>query len=262
MRKNALKQMLAGGGQAVNGWAAVPNSFLTEIYAAQGWDSVTIDMQHGAPDLNDVIPMLQAINLAGPTAMVRVPWNEPSIIMRVLDAGAYGIVCPMINTKKEAEAFVSAGRYPPLGARSNGPFRAVQYAGADYQPNANDEILLFAMIETREALANLDDILSVKGLDGTYVGPTDLALSLGKPATLDPIDKEVLAAMKTIVDKTRKAGKIAGAHTDGPKATAKRFAEGYQFCTLLNDVRVLANAANAWVREVKGMAKGEASKSY
>jgi 4-hydroxy-2-oxoheptanedioate aldolase len=262
MRKNALKKFLAEGGKGVNGWVAVPNGFQAEAYAAQGWDSVTIDMQHGAADINDIVPLLQAINLAGPTAMVRVPWNEPGSIMRVLDAGAYGIICPMINSKAEAEAFVSAGRYPPLGARSNGPFRASQYAGADYVKEANDEILLFAMIETREALQSLDAILNVPGLDGTYVGPSDLSLSFGKPAVLDPSDKDVLEAMATIAKKTRDAGKIAGAHTDGPATAKKRFAEGYQFCTLLNDVRLLANAASAWVREVKGMAKGEASKSY
>ena len=262
MRKNAFKEFLVKGGQGVNGWIAVPNGFQAETYAAQGWDSVTIDMQHGAPDINDLVGLLQAINLAGPTTMVRVPWNEPSVIMRALDAGAYGVICPMVNTKAEAEALVAAGRYPPLGGRSNGPFRASQYAGADYVKEANNEILLFAMIETREAMKNLDAILSVPGLDGTYVGPSDLSLSYGKPAVLDPSDKEVLEAMATIAKKTRAAGKIAGAHSDGPKTAAKRFAEGYQFCTLLNDVRLLANAANAWVREAKGLAKGEASKSY
>ena len=262
MRKNELKKRLAEGVQALNGWIAVPNSFQAEVYASCGWDSVTIDMQHGAPDINDIVPLLQAIQLNDVTAMVRVPWNEPSAIMRVLDAGAYGVICPMINTKQEAEAFVSSGRYPPLGARSNGPFRASQYAGADYQSKANDEILLFAMIETREAMSNLDAILSVEGLDGVYVGPTDLALSLGKPATLDPTDKEVLAAMKTIVDKTRQAGKIAGAHTDGPKTAHKRFAEGYQFTTLINDIRLLAVAAQNAVLEARGQAKAEASKSY
>ena len=243
MKKNELKKKLAAGVQALNGWIAIPNSYAAEVYASSGWDSVTIDMQHGASDINDLIPLLQAIELNHVATMVRVPWNEPSAIMRVLDAGAYGIICPMINTKAEAEAFVSAGRYPPLGARSNGPFRATQVAGADYQVHANDEILLFAMIETRDAMTNLDAILSVKGLDGVYVGPTDLALSLGKPATLDPTDAEVLSAMKTIVTKAKAAGKIAGSHTDGPKTAHKRFADGYQFCTLLNDIRVLAVAA-------------------
>ena len=118
------------------------------------------------------------------------------------------------------------------------------------------------MIETREAMKNLEAILKVEGLDGVYVGPTDLALSLGKPATLDPTDEEVVEAIAKIARKARKAGKITGVHTDGPKTAAKRFAQGYQFCTLLNDVRLLANAANAWIREARGQAKGEASKSY
>ncbi len=262
MRKNELKKRLAGGVKGVNGWIAVPNSYQAEVFASCGWDSVTIDMQHGAPDVNDLVSLLQAIQINDVTAMVRVPWNEPSVIMRALDAGAYGIICPMINTKAEAEAFVSAGRYPPHGARSNGPFRASQYAGSDYQSNANDEILLFAMIETKEALANLDSILAVKGLDGVYVGPTDLALSLGKPATLDPTDAEVLAAMKTIVDKTRKAGKIAGAHTDSAKTALKRYADGYHYATLINDVRLLATAATNAVNEARGKGAKEGSKSY
>ena len=262
MRRNELKKRLVDGVQALNGWIAVPNSYQAEVFASCGWDSVTIDMQHGAPDVNDLVSLLQAIQINDVTAMVRVPWNEPSVIMRALDAGAYGIICPMINTKAEAEAFVSAGRYPPMGARSNGPFRASQFAGADYQSKANDEILLFAMIETREAMDNLDAILKVKGLDGVYLGPTDLALSLGKPATLDPTDKEVLAAMKTIVTKARKAGKFAGAHTNGPKTAHKRFAEGYHFTTLFNDIRILADAALSSVNEARGKGKADASKSY
>ena len=262
MRKNELKKRMADGVQALNGWIAVPNSFQAEVYASCGWDSVTVDMQHGAADINDLIGLLQAIQINNVTAMVRVPWNEPSVIMRALDAGAYGIICPMVNTKAEAEAFVSAGRYPPLGARSNGPFRASQFAGADYQPHANEEVQLFAMIETREAMKNLDAILKVKGLDGVYVGPTDLALSMGKPATLDPVDAEVVEAMKTIATKTRAAGKIAGAHTDGPKTAHKRFADGYHFATLLNDVRVLAMGATNWIREARGEKKVAASKSY
>lgn len=262
MRHNELKKRLQKGVQALNGWIAVPNSFQAEVFASAGWDSVTIDMQHGAPDLNDVVPLLQAIQLNDVTGMVRVPWNEPSVIMRVLDAGAMGIICPMVNTKAEAEALVSAGRYPPLGARSNGPFRATQAYGADYQAHANDEVLIFAMIETAEAMDNLDAILSVKGLDGVYVGPTDLALSLGKPATLDPSDKDVLKAMKTIVDKAKKAGKLAGSHTDGAKTAIKRFADGYHFATLFNDIRLLAMMAQNQVREARGQAKAEAAKSY
>lgn len=262
MRPNALKKLLAEGKTAVNGWVGIPSSFSTEIYAAQGWDSVTLDMQHGALDFNDVVPLLQAIAAVGPTPMARVPWNEPGVIQKVLDAGAYGIICPMINTKAEAQALVAAGRYPPVGSRSFGPFRAAQYGGADYWQHANDEVLLLAMIETRKAVDNLDEILSVPGLSGVYVGPGDLSLSLGKAPTLDPTDSEVLAAMTTIAKKTRAKGLITGVHTDGPKTALKRFSEGYQFSTLLNDVRLLAAGASAMVREVKGQAQAAAAKTY
>jgi 4-hydroxy-2-oxoheptanedioate aldolase len=262
MRKNALKRLLAEGRRGLNGWIAIPNSLAAEVYAAQGWDSVTIDMQHGAPDISDMIPLLQAICQSDVTPMVRVPWNEPSHLMRVLDAGAYGIICPMVNSKAEAQAFVSAGRYPPLGVRSAGPFRASQYAGADYIEHANDEILLLAMIETRQSIDNLDSILSVEGLDGVYVGPSDLALSLGKPATLDPTNEEVLEAIAMIARKARAKGLVTGVHTDGPKTAAKRYAEGYQFCTLFNDLRLLAMAAQQVVREARGQAAAAQEKTY
>ena len=262
MRPNALKKKIADGTRAVGGWVAIPNAFSTEIYAAQGWDSVTIDMQHGASDINDVVPMLQAIQSGGDaTPLVRVPWNDPAHIMRVLDAGAMGIICPMINTRAEAEALVRSGRYPPMGERSFGPFRAAQY-GADYWQKANEEVLLFAMIETRQAVANLDEILSVKGINGVYVGPSDLSLSLGKPPTLDPTDKEVLAAIDTIVKTTRKKGLIAGVHTDGPATAIRRFEAGFQMCTILNDVRLMAVAAQQAVNEVRGKGPAAKAKTY
>jgi len=262
MKHNALKKKFADGVPVVGGWAGIPNAFSTEIYAAQGWDSVTIDMQHGAGNINDAVPMLVAIQSAGDaTPLVRVPWNDPGHIMRVLDAGAMGIICPMINSKEEAEALVRSGRYPPMGERSFGPFRAAQY-GADYWQKANDEILLFAMIETRQAVNNLEEILSVKGVSGVYVGPSDLSLSLGKPPTLDPTDKEVLAAIDTIVKTTRKKGLIAGVHTDGPATALRRFEAGFQMCTILNDVRLLAVAAANAINEVRGKAPAAKAKTY
>jgi 4-hydroxy-2-oxoheptanedioate aldolase len=263
MRPNALKKKIADGVRCLGGWAAIPSGFAVEIYAAQGWDYVTLDMQHGSIDLKDVVPMLQAINAGSDaTPMVRVPWNDPAYIMRALDAGAYGIVCPMINTRAEAEALVRAGRYPPMGERSNGPFRAAQYGGADYGQHANDEVLLFAMIETRQAVGNLPEILSVKGLNGVYIGPSDLSLSMGKTPTLDPGDETVLKAMGIVLKETRERGLIAGVHTDGPKTAQKRFAEGFHFCTLLNDVRLLATAAANAVREARGLAAEAAAKTY
>ena len=262
MKANALRKKIADGVNCVGGWAAIPNAFAAEVYAAQGWDSVTIDMQHGASDINDIVPMLQAIQSGSDaTPMVRVPWNDPAHVMRVLDAGAMGIICPMINTRAEAEALVRSGRYPPLGERSFGPFRAAQY-GADYWQKANEEVLLFAMVETRQAVNNLEEILSVKGIDGVYVGPSDLSLSLGKPPTLDPTDTEVLAAIETIVKTTRKHGLIAGVHTDGPKTALRRFEQGFQMCTILNDVRLMAVAAQQAVNEVRGKGPATKAKTY
>jgi len=262
MRRNELRAALAEGRQGINGWVAIPNAFSAEQYAAQGFDSVTVDLQHGAGDVGGLIPLLQAIGGSGATPMVRVPWNDPADIMRVLDAGAYGVICPMINSVGEARAFVTAGRYPPLGGRSSGPFRASHYGGADYVQRANDEILLLAMIETREALAALDEICAVDGLDGVYVGPSDLSLSLGKPGTLAPTDPEVLDAIAAIARGARRHGLLAGVHTDGPETARKRYAEGFHFCTLMNDIRVLVDATKRMVADLRESGPVEASKGY
>ena len=263
MRKNELRRIFAGGGTVLNGWLAIANSYSAEMMAHQGFESVTIDLQHGPVDFQTAVTMLQAISTTAAVPMVRVPHNEPILTLKLLDAGAYGVICPMINSRAEAEALVSSCRYPPRGSRSMGPNRAVLYGGADYWQHANEEILLFAMIETRQALGNLDEIVSVDGIDGVYVGPSDLSMSLGKtPPTLDPQDAEALAAIKRICDVTRKHGKIAGVHTDGAKTAVRRFGEGYQLCTLLNDARLMTNAASAAVREARGQVPQAAAKTY
>ena len=245
MKANVLKKKIAEG---VSAWAAgspYPIPLPCEIYAAQGWDSVTIDMQHGGSNINDAVPLLQAIQSAGDaTPLVRVPWNDPGQIMRALDAGAMGIICPMINTKAEAEALVRSSRYPPMGERSFGPYRASQY-GADYWQKANEEILLFAMVETRTAVNNLEEILSVKGISGVYVGPSDLSLSMGKPPTLGSHRQGSADRHRHHRQDHAQVGPIAGVHTDGPATALRRFEAGFQMCTILNDVRLMAVAAPA-----------------
>lgn len=263
MRKNKIRQQIASGGNVVNGWLAIPSSYSAEVMAHQGFDSVTIDLQHGPVDFQAAVGMMQAISTTDATPMARVPWLDAAIIMKLLDAGAYGLICPMINNKEEAERFVSFGRYPPIGTRSMGPNRAVQYGGADYWQHANEEVLLLAMIETSEGLRNLDEILSVPGLSGVYVGPSDLSMALiGHSPSLDPTDKGVIDAIVDIARRTRAKGMIAGVHTDGSKTALKRFDQGYQLCTLLNDARLLAMAAAQVVREVKGQAPAEKAKTY
>ena len=185
MRKNRLKEIFKSGKSAVNGWLQIPNSFTAELMANQNWDSLTLDMQHGVIDYHNALGMLQAISTTQVVPMARVNWNEPGQIMKILDAGAYGIICPMVSNKKEAENFVKACMYPPNGYRSYGPIRGLVYGGPDYPDEANNEILKFAMIETKESLEKLDEIMSTPGVDGIYIGPADLSLSIGEEPGFD-----------------------------------------------------------------------------
>lgn len=244
-RENTVKRSLEAGGRAFNAWCSIGSGYVAEVIARLGFDSVTIDLQHGAIDYDTAFQMLQAISTTPAMPMVRVPWNNPALLMKLLDAGAYGLICPMINTRAEAEALVGACRYPPLGYRSFGPNRAVQYAGADYWRHADREVLLLAMIETRRGFANLDEILAVDGLDGVYVGPGDLSLSFGAEPSMTPDDPVVASAIATIATAAAARSRIAAIHTDGPETARRRFAEGYRLCTLQSDIRHIVNGATA-----------------
>jgi len=170
VRPNKIKQMWRDGRFVTLGWLSVSHGFTAEVMARQGFDALCVDMQHGTTDMSDVWPMLQAISQTETVPVVRVPWNDPATIMKALDLGAYGIIVPLINTADDAAKAVAACRYPPVGMRSSGPVRAVHYGGSDYLAKANDEIVVMAMIETKEGLANLDAICATKGLDAVY-GP-------------------------------------------------------------------------------------------
>jgi 4-hydroxy-2-oxoheptanedioate aldolase len=164
MRENTLRRAWAAGRKTVNGWLSMPSPFAAEVMAHQPWDSLTIDMQHGVVDYSAMVGMLQAISTRPPVPLARVPWLEAGIVQKTLDAGAYGVICPMINTAEEADQLVSYCRYPPRGQRSFGPIRAMLYAGNDYFQHANQEILVIAMIETRQALDNLESKGLIAGL--------------------------------------------------------------------------------------------------
>ena len=166
---NNLLKILAENKPVINSWLSIPNSFTAEAFGKMGWDAITIDMQHGQSDYSSSIPMLQALSSSSSTPMVRVPWYEPGIIMRMLDLGVLGIIAPMINTKEDCEKFVSYCYYPPIGQRSFGPMRAQLIHGSNYFEKANENVLSFAMIETQQAVDNLDDILSVQNLTGVYI---------------------------------------------------------------------------------------------
>ena len=252
MRENRLRALWKNDQSAVNGWLAIPSSFAAETMAHQGWDTLTIDMQHGVIDYADMLHMLQAISTTPTVPIVRVPWLEPGILMKALDAGAYGVICPMINSREDAQKLVAYTHYAPRGTRSFGPVRALLYGGADYPTHANDTIVTFAMIETRQALDNLDSILSVEGLDAIYIGPSDLSLSLGCKPTFDDVDPLVAQALDHIAERATAHGVKAGVHNGRPDVAKARIAKGYRFVTVGSDARLLASGSQAVLADMRG----------
>jgi 4-hydroxy-2-oxoheptanedioate aldolase len=252
MRANNVRKIWAEGGFVVNGWLGIPSGVSAEVMAHAPFDSVTVDMQHGLVELQAAVSMLQAISTTDKTPLVRVNWNDPMAIMKSLDAGAYGVVCPMINTREEAEKFVGACRYAPAGYRSFGPPRGLLYGGPDYADKANETIITFAMIETQQAMDNLDEILTTPGLDAIYVGPSDLAISLGYKPAGDPSEPAVLDAIGTILAAAKKHNVIAGIHCADGAMVARMAKDGFQFCTISNDVRLMASKAAEEVAAARG----------
>jgi len=251
MRENRLRSLWKSGGAAINGWLAIPHSFSAETMAHQGWDSLTIDLQHGVVDYQAMVPMLQAISTTDTVPVVRVPWLEPGIIMKTLDAGAYGVICPMINTREDAQKLVAWSHYAPRGTRSFGPIRAFLYGGADYPQHANDTIVTFAMIETAQALDNLDAILSVEGLDAIYIGPSDLSLALGCRPVFDDVDPKAQEAIDHILERAKAHGLVAGIHNGTPEGAMARIAKGFQFTTVSSDARLMAAGAQQIVSKMR-----------
>ena len=245
---NKLKQLWAEGKPAINGWLAIPSGFSAEVMGQAGFDSVTVDLQHGVQDYLSMVQCFQGMQGQPVLPMVRVPWNEPGIIGKVLDAGAYGLICPMINTKDEAARLVSYMRYPPKGARSNGPIRAGIYgASTGYQSTANDEILCMPMIETQQAIDGIDAILDVEGIDAIYIGPSDLAFSKGLTPALDREEPEILKIYEVLLEKAAKQGVRAGVHTLKPDYAARMLKMGFNLVTLGNDSGLMLGAARAAV---------------
>ena len=252
MRSNQLKEMCQRQQAAINAWLSIPSSFAAEVMGHQGFDAVTVDLQHGMIGFEQAVGMFQALSATPALPLARVSWNDPARVMQLLDAGACGIICPMISSVEEARSFVSACRYPPVGTRSFGPARGLLYGGPDYFEHANDETLTFAMIETRQGLDALDAILAVEGLDGIYVGPNDLSLAMGKTPKSEPDDKEVRDAIAHICARTRAHGKIPGIFCSGGAAAAQRIAEGFLLVTPGNDVALLSQAAHDAVEAARG----------
>jgi 4-hydroxy-2-oxoheptanedioate aldolase len=251
MRENRLRTLWQADRAVINGWLAIPNGFSAEVMAHQGWDSLTIDLQHGVVDYPAMVTMLQAISSTGTVPVVRVPWLEPGILMKTLDAGAFAVICPMVNTREDAQKLVAWTHYAPRGTRSFGPVRAALYGGADYPEHADGTILRFAMIETSQALDNLDGILSVEGLDAVYIGPSDLSLSLGCKPVFDDVEPKVAQAIDHILERARAHGLQAGVHNGRPDVARARIAKGFRFVTVGSDARLLAAGSQDLLRAMR-----------
>lgn len=251
MRANKIKQMWRARQCATLGWLSVSHGFTAEVMARQGFDALCIDLQHGTAEMKDVGPMLAAISQTDTVPVVRVAWNEPATIMKALDLGAYGIIVPLVNTAAEAAMAVAACRYPPVGMRSSGPVRAVHYGGADYVAHANDEIVIMAMIETKEGLANLDAICATPGLDAVYIGPADLSFALGLAPRDDNPDPLHLATCDKIREAAHKHGIKCVMHCAGAAFAAGAVKRGFDMVMLTSDLSCMVAGARAQLDELK-----------
>ena len=251
MRPNVLKQLFAQKTGAIGGWCSIGSPYSAEVLGHCGFDAVVVDLQHGMIFIDQAYAMLQALSSTPSMPMVRVSENQFFEINKLLDAGAYGVICPMVDDAADAKRFVSACRYPPQGTRSFGPVRGLLYGGADYFAGANDTILKLGMIETPRGLANVDAIADVDGLDGLFVGPADLSLALGVAPMPDWRKGPLPGALDTILDSARRHGKMAGIY-----CTSLAFAQdmktlGFDYVNLSNDAAILRGTAQEWVGAMK-----------
>ena len=252
MRSNRVRELIDGGGFAVNAWVSCDSPYAAEVLSHAGFDAVTIDLQHGMFGLDRVIVLLQAVSAGPAMPMVRCSHLDLAEIGKLLDAGAYGLICPSIDTAEQCVELVAACRYPPTGRRSFGPSRGLLYGGADYVSRANETVQVWAMIESRQALDNLEKIVAVAGLDGVYVGPNDLALSLGVTPSSTPIAPEVRQALSRVLETGHAAGVAVGAYCGEAQLAAELVREGFDLVTPGNDVVLLREGAAQRLAVIRG----------
>lgn len=249
--KNSVRERWNAGIPTLNGWLSLPTSLSAEIMARAGFDTVTIDMQHGAMDYRALLEILTGLTATDVTPLVRVPNSDPTFITRVFDIGALGVICPMITNADEARNFAAGSRYHPVGNRSSGPLRATMIYGRDYFKTVNDAVLVLGMIETPGAIKNLDQILEVENMDGIYVGPNDLGIALGMSAGMDREEPEFIRVLEDIAKRANAHKKIPGIHTNSAKYASRAIEMGFGFITLCSDAGLIGAGAGATVKQVR-----------
>jgi 4-hydroxy-2-oxoheptanedioate aldolase len=252
----SLARRLRAGETVYSGWSSLPAPIVLEVLAREGFSAVAIDMQHGMWDFAAAVTGIGTIAGVGSAPIVRTPYHDWPMVSRALDMGAEGVVAPLINTVADAKRFVAVAKFPPVGERSWGPSRAMMLGGfpdmKSYLRDANDETVTIAMIETREALANVDAIAAVKGIDVLFVGPSDLSITMTDGAVLDPHSKDIEAALDKIVAATKKAGKVAGLYCATGERAAAMAKRGFGYLAVGNDLSFLREGIGSHVNKLKG----------
>jgi 4-hydroxy-2-oxoheptanedioate aldolase len=235
----------------INTFLKIPNTWTAEIVGNIGFDFITIDMQHGLIDYHTMLLMLQSLKSSTSKILVRSPWNEPSILMRILDAGASGIICPMINSAEEASSLVQACQYPPDGNRSFGPIRAKFVGTYSTLQQTNQEVLTFAMIETKEAIENLEAIASTKNLHGLYIGPSDLSISLGLMKIADFNDNNLVSVLKNVITIAKKYQLTTATQVYDVEQAKIAKALGFDIVTPIDDSALFENVMKEKMEIIK-----------
>ncbi|MBM3925953.1 MAG: 2,4-dihydroxyhept-2-ene-1,7-dioic acid aldolase [SAR202 cluster bacterium] len=247
MKKNKIKEMWKQGKPGVMAWCATGNAYVAELMANAGYDGVVIDWQHGVGvSQENVVSCIQAIGNTDAVPMVRLPKNDPYYISYVLDAGAMGVIVPMVNSKDDAEKAGRSCRYAPRGIRSIAAVRPMlAYGMDDYVKNANDEVICLVMVETRTSLENVESIAKAPEIDGLYIGPSDLSLDMGVPLTGWANDERHVAAVNRIFKAAKDARVVACHHGAGPAESAKFIKMGSMMCQIGSDTRMLTASCAA-----------------
>ena len=252
----SLARRLHAGETVFSGWCGLPYPIVAETIGRDGFGAVTLDAQHGLWDVGAIVTGVAAVRQAGSAPVVRVPVGDFALVSRALDFGAEGIIAPMINTAADARAFAAAAKYPPTGERSWGPHRATNLAGLPdqsvYLREANDHVITLAMIETRAAQENLEAIVATAGIDGVFLGPSDLSIALSDGKTLDPLSKDVERELDRILAVAGEAGKIAGAYCHSPERAVALGKRGVRFLAVMSDLAMLRAGASAAMKALKG----------
>lgn len=252
----SLASRLRAGETVVTAWSALAAPILSELMAHAGYEAVTLDMQHGLHDIASARDAIATIIAGGAHPAVRVAVDDFATASRVLDFGAEAVIMPMVNSAEDAIALVAAMKFPPLGARSWAPHHAARRLGydglADYTGRSNEETLAFAMVETPTSLAALDDICDVEGLDGIYVGPSDLSFTLSEGKAVDPTGKEAMDASAEIAARVNAKGKIAAIYCMSPDHARAAIGMGYRFITLGSDAGFITGGAAELLSKLKG----------